>query len=190
MLPKYHNCDTIPAIVFFEIQKSKDYQKLKPKPKTKDLEEVFSKINDDYFIRIDNEKTKRFFYLSNEIIFLQYKINIIKSTLFHVYQNLTNDENLEFRKEIVKTLVEHCDIYFNIDEPIFTEIQRVLQIELGIIENDINLHKFDLEVLNKENGEKEFNFYSSIVGIQNVLMRTINPKMCLSEYIETIKSIK
>ena len=73
MLPKYHNCDTIPAIVFFEIQKSKDYQKLKPKPKTKDLEQVFSKINDDYFLRIDNEKTKRFFYLSNEIIFCSIK---------------------------------------------------------------------------------------------------------------------
>jgi len=80
-LPKYNEISNIPAKVFFEILKTKNYQLLKPKPKEKGLEEIFISIYDEFFIKSDNLEAKRYLELNKNIAFLNYKIAIIKQTL-------------------------------------------------------------------------------------------------------------
>jgi len=80
-MPKYNSIDTIPAKVFFEVLKSKNYQLLKPKPKEKGLEECFIAIYDDFFIKSDNSEAKSYLKLNKEIAFLEYKMAVIKQVL-------------------------------------------------------------------------------------------------------------
>jgi hypothetical protein len=193
-MPKYLSIETIPANVFFTILESKNYQLLKPKPKEKDLEAVFMSIYDDYFVKSNNHQANEFLRLRNEISFLEYKKAVIKQTLAFTYYNKTTKQ---MRLDILKALKEGCDIDINPDLPFDVEVERVLTIEIGILENDLNFAKMSFDDLIKEAKKKEFDYYKSIAELSKAIDMQIRPQMSLAEYIgyekvaeEIIKSKK
>jgi hypothetical protein len=193
-MPKYHNIETIPANVFFTILETKNYQLLKPKPKEKDLEAVFMSIYDDYFVKSNNQQANEFLRLRNEISFLEYKKAVIKQTLAFTYYNKTTKQ---MRLDILKALKEGCDIDINPDLPFDVEVERVLTIEIGILENDLNFAKMSFDELIKEAKKKEFDYYKSVAELSKAIDMQIRPQMSLAEYIgyekvaeEIIKSKK
>jgi hypothetical protein len=149
-MPKYHNIETIPANVFFTILETKNFQLLKPKPKEKDLEAVFMSIYDDYFVKSNNHQANEFLRLRNEISFLEYKKAVIKQTLAFTFYNKTTKQ---MRLDILKALKEGCDIDIDPNLPFVCEVERVLSIEIGILENDLNpkVSHFLYTILNHNN---------------------------------------
>ena len=184
-MPKFNKIDNIPAKVFFEILKTKDYQLLKPKPKEKDLETVFMFIYDDYFIKSNNHQANEFLRLTNSIAFLEYKINTIKSTLKFIYYNKTTKE---MRLDILKALKSGCDIYIDEKLPFTEEGHRVLTIEIGVLNNDLSICKLELKDLVKDAVSKDFEYYDSIIGLSNIHNRSLNSDLTLAEYVAYEKS--
>ena len=193
-MPKYHSIETIPANVFFTILESKNYQLLKPKPKEKDLEAVFMSIYDDYFIKSNNQQANEFLRLRNEIYAIQNKINVIRINLAKEYYYPSTKE---IRLSTLKALKEGCDIDINPNLPFADEVERVLTIEIGILENDLNFAKLAFDDLIKEAKKKEFDYYKSVAELSKAIDMQIRPQMSLAEYIgyekvaeEIIKSKK
>jgi hypothetical protein len=181
-MPKFNSTDTIPAKVFFEVLKSKNYQLLKPKPREKGLEQVFISIYDDFFIKSDNNEAKRYLTLNKEIAFLEYKTAVIKQVLHFTFYNQTTKE---MRYNIIDALKKGCGIEIDKEAPFIDEVQRVLQVEIGIINNDLNFAKLEIETMAKKSQSKDYDYYDSIGALSNVLQGNslLKEDMTLAVYI-------
>jgi hypothetical protein len=181
-MPKFNSIDTIPAKVFFEVLKSKNYQLLKPKPREKGLEQVFISIYDDFFIKSDNNDAKRYLTLNKEIAFLEYKTAVIKQVLHFTFYNQTTKE---MRYNIIDALKKGCGIEIDKEAPFIDEVQRVLQIEIGIINNDLNFAKLEIETMAKKSQSKDYDYYDSIGALSNVLPNNslLKEDMTLAVYV-------
>lgn len=181
-MPKFNSIDTIPAKVFFEVLKSKNYQLLKPKPREKELEQVFISIYDDFFIKSDNQEAKRYLQLNKEVAFLEYKTAVIKQVLHFTFYNQTTKE---MRYDIIDALKKGCGIEIDKEAPFIDEVQRVLHVELGAISNDLNFAKLELETMVKKSQNKDFDYYDSIGALSNVLQSNslLKEDMTLAVYI-------
>lgn len=188
-MPKYKSIDTIPAKVFFEILKSKNYQLLKPKPKEQGLEQVFISIYDDFFVQSDNVESKRYLDLINDITFLEHKINVLKLNLKFYFYNRTTKE---MRQEFAKALKTGYKIDLDLSVPFADEVQRVLNIEIGIINNDLEIAKLELTKLQKKAQNIDYNYYEQIGILSNVLPNNslLREDMSLAIYIELEKLAK
>jgi hypothetical protein len=188
-MPKYNSIDTIPAKVFFEILKSKNFQLLKPKPKEKGLEELFMCIYDEFFIKSDNPEANRYLELNKEISFLQYKIATLKQALHFYFYNRTTKE---MREEFAKSLKDGFGIELNLEVPFIDEVQRVLSIEIGIIENDLNLSKIEFESMIKGSKSKDYDYYDELGILSQVLPNNslLKEEMTLAVYVSLEKLAK
>jgi hypothetical protein len=185
-MPKYNSIDTIPAKVFFEILKSKNFQLLKPKPKEKGLEELFMSIYDEFFIKSDNPEANRYLELNKEISFLQYKIATLKQALHFYFYNRTTKE---MREEFAKSLKDGFGIELNLEVTFIDEVQRVLSIEIGIIENDLNLSKIEFESMIKGSKSKDYDYYDELGILSQVLPNNslLKEEMTLAVYVSLEK---
>ena len=188
-MPKYATIDTIPAKVFFNVLKTKDYQQLKPKPKETGLAETFISIYDDFFIKSDNEESKEYLRLYKEISILEYKINSLNQALHFYYHNKTTKE---MRQEFIKALKDGYNITINEDAPFADEVLRVLTIEKGILQNDLSLYKIDFENYSKSSTGKQFDYYDRIGDLSNVLESNslLKEDMTLAVYVSLEKLAK
>jgi hypothetical protein len=188
-LPKYNKIDNIPAKVFFEILKTKNYQLLKPKPSEKDLEVIFVSIYDEFFIQSDNAEAKRYLELTKSIAFLRYKIAIIKQTLHFCYYNKTTKE---MRLELIEALKNGCDIDIDKDANFGEEVIRVLNVEIGIIENDLTIETDELEAMIKSSQNKDFDYFENICSLSGVLENNslLKEDMTLAVYVALEKLAK
>lgn len=184
-MPKYNSIENIPAKTFFDILHSKDYQLLKPKPNEEGLEKVFSNIYDDFFVKSDNYDSKHYLKLTYNIAFLEYKIATIKQVLHFVYYNEVSNEN---KLILLDALEKGCGIFIDKNADFLNEIQRILQVEIGIIENDLNMDKLEIENISKNRNQKIFDFYDTIVSLGNVHNRNFDEKLTLAMYISIEKS--
>jgi len=181
-LPKYNSIDTIPAKTFFEILKSKNYQLLKPKPREKGLEQLFIDIYDDFFIKSDNHEAKRYLELTKDIAFYKYKIATLKQSLHFYFYNKTTEK---MRLDFIEAMKTGYGIEINKNVPFIDEVQRVLSIEIGIINNDLNFAQIEFdEMINKSKG-KDFDYYDSIGALSSVLPNNslLKDDMTLAVYI-------
>lgn len=179
-MPKYHSISTLPAKVFFEILETKNYQLLRPKPKEKGLEGVFIAIYDDFFLKSDNAEGKEYLRLIEEISTLEYKIKYLKTALhFYLYNKTTKDMRMDFI-DAVKT---GYDIVIDPEADFIDEVQRLLTIEIGIINNDLSYAKMAFEGMTNKSKEKIFDYEKKIVAIENVLKRSIADYIMLDKYI-------
>ena len=184
-MPKYNNIENCPAKIFFDILHTKNYQLLKPKPREEGLEIIFTDIYDDFFIKSDNYEAKQYLKLTNNIAFLVYKIATIKQVLNFVYYNeITKDMKLK----LLEALEKGCEIYIDKNAEFISEVQRVLQVEIGIIETDLTMEKLELDNMAKNRNEKLFDFYDNIVSLSNVHNRNIDEKITLAMYVSIEKS--
>jgi hypothetical protein len=165
-MAKYNSIDTIPAKVFWDVLKSKNYQLLKPKPREKGLEDVFIGIYDEFFIKSDNSEAKRYLQLTKEVSFLEWKIAVIKQVLHFTYYNTTTKE---MRYDIIKALKTGCNIDIDTEQPFVDEVQRVLHVEIGILMNDLNFSKLELENMIKSSQGKDYDYYDRIGALSQVL---------------------
>jgi len=183
----YNNIENIPAKTFFHIMKTKDFQQLKPKPREKGLDKVFLSIYDDYFIQSDNEQAKEYLRQQNEIINIEYKISVLKQSLAFYFYNMTTEE---MRMDFIKAIKTGFNIVIDSSKPFIDEVKRVLEIEIGILKNDLTTAKINLESLKISNSESDFNYYDDITGIANVLTGNslVKDDMTLSVYVAVKKS--
>jgi hypothetical protein len=188
-LPKYNSIETIPARIFFLILKTKDYQQLKPKPSEKGLEELFTQIYDDFFIKSDNPESKAYLDAYKEIAFLEYKIAALKQALYFYFNNRTTEQ---MRLDFIEAVKQGFNIEINKDIPFIEEVERVLTIEIGIIQNDLIAAKMDYDNLSKSAGGKEFDYYDRISNLSNVLENNglLKEDMSLATYISLEKLAK
>jgi hypothetical protein len=187
-LPKYNNINNIPAKVFFEILKDKNYQLLKPKPSEKDLEQVFISIYDDFFIQSENPEAIRYLELTKNVAFLEYKIAMIKSTLGFLYYSTTTRQ---MRIDYLNALKEGAGIEINVDVDFSDEVKRILTENIGWIENDLNFDKLELQQMLSKSKGKEMNYIQRLVDLavaspQNLM---IKQDMTLAEFVHTEKAI-
>lgn len=188
-MPKYNSVETIPAQVFFSILITKDLQQLKPKSREKGLEDVFKEIYDDYFVKSDNDEAKEYLRLCNEINFLEYKIVLLKRTIKLYYGSKTTKQ---MRLDYIDALKEGFGIEINPELNFTDEVHRVITIELGIIENDLNIAKMDLESMVKRSNGKTFDYYDNIGVLSNILPNNslLKERMSLATYISLEKLAK
>mgnify|MGYP003647305238 CR=1 FL=1 len=184
-MPKYNSIENIPAKAFFDILDTKNYQLLKPKPSEEGLEKVFTNIYDDFFIKSDNYESKQYLKLTTNIAFLDYKIATIKQILHFIYYNKITDE---MKLNLLDALEKGCEIYIDKNAEFVDELQRILQVEIGIIENDLTMEKLELNNMAKNRTEKIFDFYDNIVSLSNVHNRNIDEKLTLAMYVSIEKS--
>jgi hypothetical protein len=184
-MPKYNSIENIPAKTFFDILHTKNYQLLKPKPNEDGLEKIFTDIYDDFFVKSDNYEAKQYLKLTYTIAFLEYKIATIKQVLHFVFYNNVSNEN---KLTLLDALEKGCGIYIDKEADFTTEIQRVLQVEIGIIENDLTMEKLELDNITKNKNEMLFDFYDNIVSLGNIHNRNIDEKITLAMYISIEKS--
>lgn len=183
-MPKYTDIKTIPAQLFFDILQTKNYQLLKPKPSEKDLEKVFSAIYDDFFIKSDNQQSKRYLELTNNVAFLKYKIATIKAALHFCYYN-QNNLSKEMIDKHFDALMDGCDIHINKDAPLDEEVLRVLNVEIGIIQNDLTMDELELKSMIDKNKGKGFDYYDQIGVLSDILPNNalLKEEMTLATYI-------
>ena len=191
-MPKYNTIENIPAKVFFEILKTRDYQLLKPKPseETEDLEALFRMIQDSYFLALNDSKSVTYLKLYNKVHFLNYKVNLIDSVLRVINAYDTVGIPKEETEKLIDALTEGCKIRFDKTKPLTQEIERVLKVEIGILKNDLTITLAEIENLSKDGNKEEISYYKSFVSIQRTMEIALNDKMVLSEYVEWLHSAK
>ena len=181
-MPKYNSIQTIPAKTFFEILESKNYQLLKPKPSEKGLEEVFISIYDEFFLKSDNPEANEYLKVTKDIAYIEYKIAVLKQSLYFYYANKTTEQ---MRLDFIETIKEVYNIEIDKTKPFIDEVQKVLTIEIGILENDLNPLKSHYDSLIKNSKSKNFDYYESIGVLSNVLQSNslLKENMTLAVYV-------
>lgn len=181
-MPKYNSIETIPAKTFFEILESKNYQLLKPKPREKGLEDVFISIYDEFFLKSDNPEANEYLKVTKDIAYIEYKIAVLKQSLYFYYHNTTTEK---MRLDFIEALKEGYNIEIDKTKPFIDEVQKVLTIEIGILENDLNPLKSHYDSLIKNSKSKNFDYYESIGVLSNVLQSNslLKENMTLAVYV-------
>ena len=181
-MPKYNSIETIPAKTFFEILESKNYQLLKPKPSEKGVENVFISIYDEFFLKSDNPEANEYLKVTKDIAYIEYKIAVLKQSLYFYYANKTTEQ---MRLDFIDTIKEVYNIEIDKTKPFIDEVQKVLTIEIGILENDLNPLKSHYDSLIKNSKSKNFDYYESIGVLSNVLQSNslLKENMTLAVYV-------
>jgi len=178
-MPKYNHINNIPAKIFFDVLHEKNFSLLEPTEGEEGLEEVFSLIYDDYFIKTDNPRSKRFLELQQEIHFMNHKIQSIVQILDFLMFNTTT---LEIRKILLESLIS-IGVNISLENEFVEEVQNILNIELGILQNDLSFLQIEMKNMQSENTEGVFDFYESLVGLESIHERSLDDEMVLIKYI-------
>lgn len=181
-MPKYNSINNIPAKLFFDVLSERDFSLLEPleNETEEEVEGAFVAIYDDYFTKSDNPKSKEFLRLRQEVAFITYKIESIVQVIDFLLFNTTTKE---MRIMLLDSLIS-IGVNINLEAEFMQEVQNVLQVEVGILQNDLNIAKMDLENLSKENKDSVFDFYESLVGLESIHERNLDDSMVLAKFIE------
>jgi hypothetical protein len=188
-LPKYNHITNIPAKVFFQTLKDKNYQNLKPKPSEQGLEAVFMSIHDDFFLQSDNEEAKEYLRVIKDVSKYEYQIAVLKQALHFYFYNKTTEQ---MRLEFIEALKKGYNIRIDKDKPFTEEVHRVLTTDLGIIQNDLSIAKIELEQMTKKSQAKDFDYYEQIGVLSTVLPNNalLKENMTLAVYVALEKQAK
>jgi len=178
-MPKYNSVSNIPAKLFFDILESKDFDLLEPEENEVGLEQVFSDIYNEYFIKSDNQQSKRFLELEQNIFFMNYKIQSILMVLDFLTLNKTTKE---IRETLLKALIDigvDIDLQNEFDE----EVKNILNVSIGILQNDLSFLEIEIEEIKKMSSKKDFDYYDTIVNMESILERNLPEDILLIKYI-------
>lgn len=207
-MPKYNSINNIPSKIFFEILKTKNYELLEPKRKTlvqnfkhwifilfnksikiKSLEEVFMSIYDDFFLQSDNYEAKEYLRITNEIACLEYKKATLKQ-LLHFY--LINQHTEQMRIDFAKFLKDKYKTELDLTKDFLTEMHSILTIQVGYIDNDLVLLRFDFDRMIKENKSNSHTFFDELANLGQILQgnNLIKDDVTLAVYVSLMKVAK
>lgn len=191
-MPKYNSFDNIPAKVFFNILKTEDYQLLKPKPKENkkaDLKALFMTIYDEFFLKSDNKEAKRYLELTKNIALLEYKISVVKQILYllHYYP-----KTRKLQADLLKALKDGCGIEIDENNQFADEVLRVLNVDLGILQTDLDFYKAEFDEMIRKSKAKDYDYFDAIVNLSQVLPNNslLKESMMLSTYVALEKEAK
>ena len=186
-MAKYNSIENIPAKLFFDVLQSKDYSLLISTEENEDLEAIFTSIYDDFFVKIDNPQAKMYLEMTWKVNFLSYKIETIRQVIhFLWYENVIE----EHRLKLLNALEKGCGIYIDKSAKFADEVLRVLQVECGVIENDLTMATLELQNTFGKQGTDKFDFYKTIVGLSNIHNRNIEDNIVLAMYVAIENSAK
>lgn len=186
-MAKYNSIENIPAKLFFEVLSTKNYSVLVAEEENEDLESIFSAIYDDFFVKMNNPQAKMYLEMTWRVNFLSYKIETIRQVMhFLWYENVVDEHKLK----LLDALEKGCGIYIDKDANFGDEVLRVLQVECGIIENDLTMATLELENTFGKQGTEKFDFYKTIVNLSNIHNRNIEDNIVLAMYIAIENSAK
>lgn len=179
-MAKYNSIENIPAKLFFDVLQSKDYFLLVSTEENDDLEAIFTSIYDDFFVKSDNTEAKRYLELTFNVNLLSYKIETIKQVMHFLYYNPITDE---IKEKLTNALKNGCGIYYDKDANWGEEVLRILQVECGIIENDLTMANLELQKYFGKENKNTFDFFQNIVALSNIHNRNIDETITLAMYI-------
>ena len=186
-MAKYNSIENIPAKLFFEVLNTRDYTLLVAEQENEDLEAIFTEIYDDFFVKINNPQAKMYLEMTWKVNFLSYKIETIRQVMhFLYYENVIE----EHRLKILDALEKGCGIYVDKSAKFADEVLRVLQVECGIIENDLTMATLELKNTFGKQEEGKFDFYKTIVSLSNIHNRNIEDNIVLAMYVAIENSAK
>ena len=186
-MAKYNSIENIPAKLFFEVLNTRDYTLLVAEQENEDLEVIFTEIYDDFFVKINNPQAKMYLEMTWKVNFLSYKIETIRQVMhFLYYENVIE----EHRLKILDALEKGCGIYVDKSAKFADEVLRVLQVECGIIENDLTMATLELKNTFGKQEEGKFDFYKTIVSLSNIHNRNIEDNIVLAMYVAIENSAK
>jgi hypothetical protein len=182
-MPKYNSIDNIPAKVFFQVKRTNDFQLLKPKPREKGLEGIFTAIDDEFFLRSKNPEAIRYLELTVKIHELNYKIATLKQSLHFYYYNTTTEQ---MRKDYSDALKKGYNIDLDLSVPFTQEVKRILDFEVGFLRNDLSFLEQEYRDLCKISEGKEFSYHTSIANMSMALPNNalLKEDMTLAVYVE------
>jgi hypothetical protein len=186
-MAKYNSIENIPAKLFFDVLHSKDYTLLVAEQENEDLEAIFTSIYDDFFVKSDNTEAKRYLELTFNVNLLSYKIETIKQVMHFLYYNPVTDE---MKEKLTTALKTGCGISYDKDANWSEEVLRILQVECGIIENDLTMANLELNKFSGKENKSSFDFFQSIVALSNIHNRNIDETITLAMYVAVENSGK
>ena len=178
-MPKYNSINNIPAKLFFDVLHEKNFDLLEPTEGEEGLEDVFSLIYDDYFVKSDNARSKRFLELQQEIKFMEHKIHSVVQILDFLMFNTTTPE---IRKTLLEALIS-IGVNISLENEFIEEVKNVLNIELGVLQNDLSFLNIEMQQMQNENTGGVFDFYESLVGLESIHERNLDEEMTLIKYV-------
>ena len=134
---------------------------------------MFSDIYDDYFVKCQNPKSNEYLELSQTVAFLNYKIESVRQVVDFLSKNKTTKE---MRLLLLESLI-YIGVNIDLEADFSEEVQRILQVELGILENEVSFAQIDLQNMTKEKTDSVFNFYESLIGLESVHERNLDDEM-------------
>jgi len=179
-MPKYHSIHNISAKLFFDILDSKDFELLERNTESEDLEQVFTAIYDDWFVKSENEKSKEYLTLRENIAFITFKIESVRQVIGFLFFNKTTKE---MRTTLLEALIS-IGINISLDNDFTEEVTNILQVELGCIENDLNMMKMEVETIQDSQNDSVFSFYEHLISLESAHERSLDDAMVLAKFIE------
>lgn len=191
---KYNTFDKFPSKVFFAVRDSLNYQLMRPKPgvTTAELEAAFDAISDEFFVKIDNAESKEYLKLRNDFAFKTYLQAVIKGVLHVIWITppflWEHTEVKTARISQLEAINKHLDIPIDLSQDFESELTRVLEVEMGMISNDIEVIKQQMKDMEGSDKSIIFNYYDEIVSLEDIHGRTLDEKMLLPKYVSLVKS--
>jgi len=191
---KYNSYDNIPAKVFFDIRKTQNYQLLCPKP-GENPKKVFIEIFDEYFLKSENPDAKEYLLLTEESAFLRYKMGCLTSIVkfwWNIPSKMWNSKTvLQIVIQQMDALKISFDIHIDYDVPVMDEISRILNVEIGILKDELSICETRINEILKSNTKDVFDFYESLSALSDAHGRTLHAMILLPEYVaEEKRAIK
>lgn len=190
---KYHSYDVFPAKVFFDIRSTENFQLMRPKPSvsTEQLSELYMLVYDEFFEKLGNKDAVRYIEIRNELAILNGNKRKIKNILWIDWKtplNLWNvPEVIEMRKERIADLNRTLDKPIDLEADSFSEMERVMNVEIGIIDDEMSILTSELKKMQEDTEEVVYNYYADIVQLEEAHGRTLDEKMMLPKYVELVK---
>lgn len=191
-MPKYDSYDNIPAKVFFDILETQDYQLLKPKPKENkkdDLKALFMHIYDRFYLESNDKEAKRYLDLTKSIAVLEYKIDLVRKVLhlLHYYP-----KTRKLQSDLVKALKVGCGIEIDEKNQFADEVLRVLNVDLGILQTDLDFYKAEFAEMIRVSKSKDYTYFDSLVDLSEALPNNalLKESMLLATYVALKKKAK
>jgi len=190
---KYRSYYTFPAKVFFDVRSEENFQLMRPKPgtSTEQLENLYLATYDVFFEKLDNKDAVRYIQIRGELAVLNAKKQSIASVMEFTWKTPENlwlhPAFVEFRKQQIDAINSFLDSPFDLESDTLQEIERVMNVEIGIINDEISILTNELTQLQQESEEVVFNYYADIVALEEAHGRTLDEKMMLPKYVELVK---
>lgn len=177
---------SIQARLFFKILNDNDYSLL-GEGTEEEQKEAFAKIDDEYFLLIDDTKQKSILRKDSRIKQAKFQINYLEKW-GDIYLN--TPLNLQHRTDLCDSLKDALDVVIN---PEYTkeQVEKKLKKEINRRESKLIIEEAELKTIVKKNSDRKFNFYDDLVILEKAINKDNIPEdVSLYKYISYRKQIK